>query len=258
MNSPNFVFGSALVVISIGYVLKSLGFVTTDDAKKISKFLMHTTFPALVFSTMIKVQFTSELLWLPFICIAFAILCSFVGFQIINFILTYGMGNYFSAKAQKGNMWKHVFKRIMSLFPFQAMVIGLLVNLLEIPLPFFLTSIVDTIAQGNKPLVLLLMGIYFSVRLPKKSFLKVFQVLGIRYLLGLSIGLLLFYSLPFDTHFRNMMLICIILPVGMTLITYSDELNFDTSIAGALVNFSMLISFALMWILVAVFQMATA
>lgn len=308
MNSPNFVFGSALVVISIGYVLKSLGFVTTDDAKKISKFLMHTTFPALVFSTMIKVQFTSELLWLPFICIAFAILCSFVGFQIfkkegpeyrgiltmgcsgynlglfaypliegiwgwkgltyaamfdignsfINFILTYGMGNYFSAKAQKGNMWKHVFKRIMSLFPFQAMVIGLLVNLLEIPLPFFLTSIVDTIAQGNKPLVLLLMGIYFSVRLPKKSFLKVFQVLGIRYVLGLSTGLLLFYSLPFDAHFRNMMLICIILPVGMTLITYSDELNFDTSIAGALVNFSMLISFALMWILVAVFQMATA
>ncbi|MFM6948452.1 MAG: AEC family transporter [Aquirufa sp.] len=308
MNSPNFVFASALVVISIGYILKSLSFVTTHDAKNISKFLMHTTFPALVFSTMIKVQFTSELLWLPIICILFALFCSFVGFHIfkkegseyrgiltmgcsgynlglfaypliegiwgwkgltyaamfdignsfINFILTYGMGNYLSAQAQKGQMWKHVFKRIMSLFPFQAMVIGLLVNLLEVPMPFFLTSIVDTIAQGNKPLVLLLMGIYFSIRLPKKSFVKVFQVLGIRYILGLSIGLFLFYSLPFDAHFRNMMLICLILPVGMTLITYSDELNFDTSIAGALVNFSMLISFALMWILVGVFQMATA
>ena len=181
-----------------------------------------------------------------------------IGNSFINFILTYGMGNYLSAQGKKGNMWKHVFKRIMSLFPFQAMVIGLLVNVLEIPLPIFLTSIVDTIAQGNKPLVLLLMGIYFSIRLPKKSFLKVFQVLGIRYILGLSIGLFLYYSLPFDTHFRNMMLICIILPVGMTLITYSDELNFDTSIAGALVNFSMLISFTLMWILVGVFQMAAA
>jgi predicted permease len=42
----------------------------------------------------------------------------------------------------------------------------------------------------------------------------------------------------------------------MTLITYADELEFDTSIAAALVNFSMLISFALMWILVWIFQMA--
>jgi putative effector of murein hydrolase LrgA (UPF0299 family) len=53
-----------------------------------------------------------------------------------------------------------------------------------------------------------------------------------------------------------MLLICLILPAGMTLITYSDELEFNTNIAAALVNFSMLISFGLMWFLVNAMQMA--
>ena len=106
-------------------------------------------------------------------------------------------------------------------------------------------------------MVLLLMGIYFSVRLPKKSFQKVFQVLTLRYVLGLGVGLTLYYLLPFSDSYRNMLLICLILPAGMTLITYSDEFDFDTGIAAALVNFSMLISFTLMWLLVGIFHMST-
>jgi predicted permease len=127
---------------------------------------------------------------------------------------------------------------------------------MHIHVPELAFNIIDTIAKGNKPMVLLLMGIYFSVRLPKKSYIKVFQVLSLRYFLGLTVGLTLFYTVPFDVSFKNMLLICLILPAGMTLITYADELEFDTSIAAALVNFSMLISFALMWILVWLFHMA--
>jgi predicted permease len=136
------------------------------------------------------------------------------------------------------------------------MLIGLMINLLEIPLPEFFTEIVGVVAKGNKPLVLLLMGIYFSVRLPKSAYLKVFKVLTFRYILALSLGFSLYYWLPFDLHYRNMLLICLILPAGMTLITYSDELEFNTNIAAALVNFSMLISFGLMWFLVNAMQMA--
>lgn len=307
MNSPNFVFGSALAVITLGYALKSWGFIRLSDAKSISRLLMYSTFPALVFTTMIKVEISAELLWMPFICIIFGSICSLIGFQLfkhepnqedrgiltmgcsgynlglfafpliegiwgwkgllyaamfdlgnsfINFIVTYGVGNYLSSHPKKGNIYEHIFKKVFSLPPFQAMLIGLGFNLLHIHVPEFLTEIIGVVAKGNKPLVLLLMGIYFSVRLPKSIYLKVFKVLGFRYLLGLLVGFTLFYTVPFDVHYRNMLLICIILPAGMTLITYSDELEFNTSIAAALVNFSMLISFALMWILVNAFHMA--
>ena len=303
MNSPNVVFGSALAIITIGYLLKSFGFIKTSDGKAISNFLMHTTFPALVFTTMIKVDLRAELIWMPIICAVFGSVSSILGFLIfkkedpayrgiltmgsagynlglfaypliegvwgwegltyaimfdlgnsfINFIVNYGMGTYLSSKHQDKNPAKAIATKVLTLPPFQAMVFGLTCNLAMIHIPAIPLDVIETISKGNKPMVLLLMGIYFSVRLPKKSF----QVLSLRYVLGLSVGLTLYYLLPFSDSYRKMLLICLILPAGMTLITYSDEFDFDTGIAAALVNFSMLISFTLMWLLVGIFHMST-
>jgi predicted permease len=306
MNTTNLVFGSALIIIGIGYLLKSFKFIETKDAKSISKFLMHTTFPALIFTTMLKVELTAALGWLPLIAMLFGFLSSFIGFlifkneepknrgiltmgsagwnlglfaypliegiwgwegltyaimfdlgnSVINFMVNYGMGTYLAGNHGNKNPIQHVIKKIFTLPPFQAMLIGLAFNIFQIPVLPLAMDIVETIAKGNKPMVLLLMGIYFSVRLPKAAFAKVFQLLGLRYVLGLSIGMLLYYTVPFEFQYRNMLLICLILPAGMTLITYSDELNFDTGIAAAIVNFSMLISFIIMWTLVGIFNMA--
>lgn len=307
MNSPNVVFGSALAIISLGYILKSFGFIKTSDGKAISNFLMHTTFPALVFTTMIKVDLRAELIWMPVICVLFGSVSSILGFLIfkkedpayrgiltmgsagfnlglfaypliegvwgwegltyaimfdlgnsfINFIVNYGMGTYLSSKHPHKNPAKAIALKVIKLPPLQAMILGLACNLAAYSIPAIPLDVIETISKGNKPMVLLLMGIYFSIRLPKKSFQKVFQVLSLRYVLGISVGLTLYYLLPFNDAYRNMLLICLILPAGMTLITYSDEFDFDTGIAAALVNFSMLISFTLMWILVGIFHMST-
>ncbi|RVU23504.1 AEC family transporter [Sandaracinomonas limnophila] len=306
MNSPNIVFGTALAIIFMGYLLKSTGFIKEHEAKHVSKFLMHTTFPALVISTMTKVEMSGELFWLPTIAILFGITCSFLGFNlfkndtsgnrtiltmgcsgfnlglfafpliegiwgwkglayaamfdignsIINFMVTYGVGAFLAGGGKANISFWEVCKKILSLPPFQAMLIGLSINLFKIPIPQVGMEIVEIIAKGNKPLVLLLMGIYFSIRLPKRSLWDVFKVLSLRYTLGFIVGFAIYFLSPFDQHFRNMLLICIILPAGMTLITYSEQLNLNSNIAAALVNFSMLISFALMWILVYAFQMA--
>ena len=306
MNTPNLVFGSALIIIGIGYLLKSFKFIETKDAKSISKFLMHTTFPALIFTTMLRVKLSAALGWLPLIAMLFGMMSSYIGFlifkneapknrgiltmgsagwnlglfaypliegiwgwegltyaimfdlgnSVINFMVNYGMGTYLARKHGSKNPTLHLLKKIFTLPPLQAMLIGLAFNVFQLPVLPLAVDIIDTIAKGNKPMVLLLMGIYFSVRLPKESFAKVFQVLGLRYALGLSIGLLLYYTVPFEFQYRNMLLICLILPAGMTLITYSEELDFDTGIAAALVNFSMLISFIIMWALVGIFSMA--
>jgi predicted permease len=167
------------------------------------------------------------------------------------------MGTYLSTKNQDKNPAKTIALKVLKLPPLQAMILGLSCNLVALSIPAIPLDVIETISKGNKPMVLLLMGIYFSIRLPKKSFQKVFQVLSLRYVLGMSVGLTLYYLLPFNDSYRNMLMICLILPAGMTLITYSDEFDFDTGIAAALVNFSMLISFTLMWILVGVFHMST-
>jgi predicted permease len=307
MTDPNIVFGSALCIIAIGYALKSAGFIQEHDGKSISKFLMHTTFPALVFSTMIRVNITWDLIYLPLIAMLFGMLLSFSAFHlfkqvepenrgvmtigsagfnlgifaypliegifgiqgltyaimfdlgnsVVNFFVNYGMGNYFSKGPKNENLAAHIIvKRVISLPPLQAMVLGVLVNVIGIKFPTFALDLISTIASGNKSIVLLLMGIYFSVRLSKKSYFRVFQVLSMRYSMGFLVGGLCFYLLPFDLGFRNLLLLCLILPVGMTVITYSDELNLNTPLAASLVNISLVISFVIMWIMVSVFHMS--
>lgn len=306
MNDPNIVFGSALCIIAIGYALKSAGFIQEQDGKSISKFLMHTTFPALVFSTMIRIEITWDLIYLPLIAMLFGMFLSFTAFHlfkntepenrgvmtigsagfnlgifaypliegifgiqgltyaimfdlgnsVVNFFVNYGMSNYFSKGPKKDHIAAHIFRRIISLPPLQAMVLGVVFNVLQLQFPVFGLDLISTIAAGNKPIVLLLMGIYFSIRLSKKSYLRVFQVLSLRYFMGFLVGGLCFYLLPFEVGFRNLLLLCLILPVGMTVITYSDELNLNTPLAASLVNISLVISFAIMWIMVTVFHMS--
>lgn len=306
MNDPNIVFGSALCIIAIGYALKSAGFIQEQDGKSISKFLMHTTFPALVFSTMIRIEITWDLIYLPLIAMLFGMFLSFTAFHlfkntepenrgvmtigsagfnlgifaypliegifgiqgltyaimfdlgnsVVNFFVNYGMSNYFSKGPKKDHIAAHIFRRIISLPPLQAMVLGVMFNVLQLQFPVFGLDLISTIAAGNKPIVLLLMGIYFSIRLSKKSYLRVFQVLSLRYFMGFLVGGLCFYLLPFEVGFRNLLLLCLILPVGMTVITYSDELNLNTPLAASLVNISLVISFAIMWIMVTVFHMS--
>lgn len=135
------------------------------------------------------------------------------------------------------------------------MILGLFINLNHLTIPTFASGILDVVASGNKPIVLLLMGIYFSVRLSKDLWIKVVKVLSIRYFLGLGLGLLIYYLSDFDLYFKNLCMIFLILPAGLTIITYSDILKFNTKIAGAIVNFSMVISFAFMWFLVYSFKM---
>ncbi len=306
IQSPNIVFSSALTVIAVGYLLKSMRIIREYDAKYISKFLMYTTFPAMLLGTMSRVELKTELLWMPVISFCFGCLGSFVGYQyfkrekeprnrgiltmgctgfnlslfafpliegiwgmqgiayaalfdlgnsFINLALNYGVGSSLSEMKKEGKVLPYVTKKILTLAPFQAMMIGLGMNLMDWDFHPYFAGIIDTVAAGNKPIVLLLMGIYFSIRLPKELFIKVLKVMGIRYLLGFGIGFGIYFLTDFDIYFKNLALIFLILPAGLTLIAYSDLLKFNTKIAGAIVNFTMVLSFTLMWILVYAFNM---
>lgn len=306
MQSPNIVFGSALSIIAIGYLLKSTGILREYDAKYISKFLMYTTFPALVLRTMSQVELREELIWLPIIAFSFGIFSSIIGLlffknekdiknkgilvmgtsghnlglfafpmiegiwglkglayaalfdignSFINLAYNFIVGTSISGAKNDEKMALTIIKKLASLAPFQAMILGLFINLNHLTIPTFASGILDVVASGNKPIVLLLMGIYFSVRLSKDLWIKVVKVLSIRYFLGLGLGLLIYYLSDFDLYFKNLCMIFLILPAGLTIITYSDILKFNTKIAGAIVNFSMVISFAFMWFLVYSFKM---
>jgi predicted permease len=107
--------------------------------------------------------------------------------------MVYGTGVIFAETneaqvVRKREKLKKAFLKIFTLLPFQAMLLGLFVNLTKIELPEVLVNIIDILAKGNKVLVLLIMGIYLSIELKPEIFKKIASVLVIRYAVGLALG----------------------------------------------------------------------
>jgi predicted permease len=303
MNQTNTVFITALSIIFLGYFLKRKNIITEKEGKIISKLLMHTTFPALMFMTMRKVHFELNLFLLPILSFCFSLLTMMMaarffknypkktkavlimgsgGFNLGLFAypliegiwgqagmvyaamfdfgnsfavfgLVYGTGVFLSENNQEMRMSvniKKAFVKIITLLPFQAILVGVFVNLAAIELPQILLDVLDVLGKGNKVIVLLIMGIYLNISASAEVAKQVAKVLCIRYFWGFIIGFACFFWLPVEQLYRNVLLIVLIIPVGMTILPFSDELGYDTKIAGMLVNISMLISFAMMWALV--------
>lgn len=300
MSQTNSVFILTLAIIGLGFFLKKYNFITEKEGKTISKFLMHTTFPALMIVSTARVKLDSSLLLIPLFCIVFCSIMIAVawiwfakypndlrgvltmgagglnvglfGFPIIeglfgkeamvyavmfdigNTIMTFGVvypiGSYFSANHKGLPEFGTLIKKIFRLPPVLGMVIGLLINVSNIEMPTLFFDFLDTIAKANKALVLLLMGIYLSFELNKKQMIAISKVVVIRYAVGILFVLGIYFSLSHDSLLYAVLIICVMLPSGMTILPFSDELNYDSRIAGTLVNISLLISFVLMWGLV--------
>lgn len=300
MNQTNQVFIITLSIITLGFLIKKFNYISEQEGKIISKFLMHSTFPALMFLSTARIKFDSKILQIPFypILLGLSMLAvgwfwfrkypnqlrgvltmglggfntGLFGFPIIEglfgkeamiyaimfdigntfivFGVIYSIGNYFSASKSEQNTFFSILKKIITLPPVLALLLGICVSILAIPLPPTFVDFLDILAKANKPLVLLLMGIYLSFELNKRTMQAISQVLMIRYAIGLVVVFGIYRFFPVATLTRNVLMLCTLLPIGLTILPFSDQQGYDSRIAGTMLNISLLISFGLMWGLV--------
>jgi predicted permease len=92
-------------------------------------------------------------------------------------------------------------------------------NVSNIPLPNILEDVLTTLAKANKPLVLLLLGIYLSFNLDKNQFNGILKVLFIRYGIGLLTILAIYLLLP-KSLMSSVLIALVILPVGMSVLLF--------------------------------------
>ncbi len=305
MQETNQVFLVTFSIILIGFCLKKFNFITEKDGKTISKFLMHSTFPALMFISTYNVKLDKQLLMIPLFALALGLLMQLVawfwfknysnslrglmmmgvggfntglfGFPIIEglfgkenlvyaimfdvgntimvFGVIYSMGLFFSETKTASISIKSVLKKILSLPPVLGMIIGFVFNVSGLNLPDFGVEILTTFSKANKPLVLLLMGIYLSFELDKKIMISITKVLIVRYVIGFLVLIMLYYLLNDYKSMQQVLMVCTLLPIGITILPFSDEFNYDSRIAGTMLNISLLISFGLMWLLVLLINM---
>jgi predicted permease len=299
MAQANATFIITLAFILMGFLIKKYNFISEKEGKVLSKFLMHTTFPALMIISTAKIKLEPTLFLLPFLCIGMGVIMisaafylfkgletklrgvltmgagglnvGLFGFPLIegiwgtealvfavmfdigNTIMTFGgvypVGSYFAKRGDGKFPISKLMLRVFTLPPVTGMVIGLSVNIFSIPLPDIAFDFLGILAKANKPLVLLLMGIYLSFELNKSQMKYISKLLLLRYFLG-GICVVGIYFLVPPSLMQSVLIVLVILPLGMTILPFSDEFGFDSRIAGTMVNISLLISFVLIWLLV--------
>jgi malate permease and related proteins len=96
-----------------------------------------------------------------------------------------------------------------------------------------------------------LMGIYLSFELDKKLMIAISKVIIIRVSVGIIVVLGIYFLINNEyILMKNVLMLCALMPIGLTILPFSDELGYDSRIAGTMLNISLLISFGLMWGLV--------
>jgi malate permease and related proteins len=177
-----------------------------------------------------------------------------IGNAIIIFGVAYTIGAFYSERKksdfEENIRIKTVIVKLITSVPLLALITALSINLLGFEFPVFIIDFLDIFSRANMALTLLLLGIYLNFKFEKGKWKDILKVLGVRYSLGLITGLFLFFFLPCEDLYNEILLIAFILPIGMSVIPFTLEFDYDENLVGTLVNLSIIISFGIMWLIV--------
>lgn len=175
-----------------------------------------------------------------------------VGNAFIVFGLSYLIGSFYSKEDVKLD-FKTVVTKMSKSIPLMTYILVVIINLLGLTLPSVIVDVADIISGANMPLSLLLLGIYLNFSFDKSYVKLMLQYLGLRYGVGLLLGVLCFFVFPFDEMFKYTVLLGFLLPTSMSVLPYSVEFEYNQKFVGTLSNLTIIISFILLWLLANLF-----
>ncbi|MBD8070113.1 AEC family transporter [Bacillus sp. PS06] len=169
-----------------------------------------------------------------------------VGNAFIVFGVSYLIGSFYAQENVKLG-FKEISGKMVRSIPFMTYMIIFFFSLIGYHLPSFIIEVSGIISLANMPMALLLLGIYLNFRFEKSYKTLALKFLAIRYGVGLVLGLILFFILPFGDMFKYTVLIGLILPTSVSVLPYSVEFDYDRKFVGTVSNLTILISFFLLW-----------
>src|SRR5690625_244575 len=169
-----------------------------------------------------------------------------VGNAIVIFGVVYLIGSYYSTEDAELKIGV-ILKKLSRSIPLMTYVIVCILAIVGFKIPSFIIDVSEVISVANMPLSFLLLGIYLSFSLDKAHVRKIVQVLSLRYMVGLVVGIALFFILPLNEMFKYTILLGLILPIPLSALPYAVEFDYDRKFVGTVSNLTILISFVLLW-----------
>lgn len=133
-------------------------------------------------------------------------------------------------------------KSLVKSVPLMTYVIMTILTFLKITLPSPVLSYAQIIANANAFLAMFMIGVGFKISGDKSQIRDIVRILGIRYILGISLALASYFLLPFPLEWRQALVILFLAPVPSAAPGYTADLKGDYGLASAINSFSILIS----------------
>lgn len=162
----------------------------------------------------------------------------------------YVIASYFAGGGQIrfGEALKVVGRTLATSVPMITLLFALVLNVTGFELPPPVGRTVSILASANGALALLVLGMFQSLSFRPAEIPTIAKVLSLRYLLGILFVLATVSLLGETLMLRRVLSIVFILPIGMTVIPFSVAFGLDTRLATTMVNLTIILSFALMWV----------
>ncbi|MBN2510363.1 MAG: AEC family transporter [Spirochaetales bacterium] len=178
-----------------------------------------------------------------------------VGNAFIVFGVSYLLG-YLSSSARRGRPISITSAGMLFLtsIPFMSYVTAVTMNLTGLSFPPFAADVLHTLAKANTGMALVVLGLTLDVKFDKKHLSLIMKVVGLRYAAGFTAGILLYLFLPFPAVYRTVILFALLFPVGLAVIPYSAEFDYDVAITGTIANITIIASFTFMWLFMLIFS----
>lgn len=173
-----------------------------------------------------------------------------VGSSFVVFGICFIFASYFSEEGLRLNPME-ILKKLGKSIPLMTYIIASILNLSHIQLPDILINVASKISGANMPLSLLLLGLFLNFKFDKQFIKPMVKFLAFRYGLGLIVGLVLYFILPFDIMFRYTILIGLLLPVAASALTFAVEFKYSTNstrFIATMSNITILVSIVILYI----------
>jgi predicted permease len=161
-------------------------------------------------------------------------------FDLGNSLMIYLFAYYQAIKYGNNEESQLPVKKMLSLPPIWAIVIGLIINVLPFNLNQISIDILDYVGSPTMPLIIFALGIYFHPKIA--NFKLTASVIALRMFLGFCLGIIIVRLLGLEAPISHVVLICASAPVGFNTLIFAELEDLDREFAATIVSFSLILS----------------
>ena len=165
-------------------------------------------------------------------------------FDTGNSIVCLGGAFSLASMVKDGNGFsgKRIIKSLATSVPFVTYIIMVTMNLARIPVPKFVVSCAEIIANANAFMAMLMIGVGFKLGGDRSQIRTIVKMLAIRYGIATVLALIYYFVLPFALEVRQALVILAFSPIGSAVPGFTGEMKGDVGLSSALNSIAIVIS----------------